>query len=365
MKTYRHILAIIIVLATLCGCVRMEVIDAPAKPVSFSVGSYQPGTKATALQNSDNGIYAFHSKGYLYAEGYMNSVQDFFGSTGETISARDASGNIVSSGSVAQWAPSHPYYWPKSSNSYIDFVSWYDKNGQPAAQAENEITWTIDGTTRSLSGDDNIMLADKAWHYNDNATEYVSVSGVSEGVPTLFHHLLSQVRVVVKASKLSDAGITWTVNASNFTLGNVYTAGSITLTNQEPAVLPSTNPWTTSGWTTSGNKTTIAGVSASTSINTTGIEMLPAYSIIPQTVGNAYISFDYTVRTQYDANNYVEETIQTGIIRLSTFTGAGTSWDMNKRITYIVTINPECNEILIDPQASEWTAVDLAPISIE
>ena len=364
MKQFRHIFAIL-VLAALFGCVRMESIDVPERPVTFSVGSFAPSTKAIAMQDTDDGIYAFRSKGYLYAEGYMDAAQDFFGSAGETISARNASGAIISSGSVAQWAPSHPYYWPKSRNSYIDFVSWYDKNGQPSTQAENAMAWTFDGTARSLSGDDNIMIADKAWHYNDNATDYISISGVSEGVPTLFHHLLAQVRVVVKASKLSDSGITWTVSAGNFTLGNVFTTGSISLSNQEPAVLPSTSPWTTSGWTTTGSRTSISGVTANTSINTAGVEMLPTYSIIPQAVGTAYISFSYTVRTQYDANNYVEETVQTGNIRLSSFTGAGTSWDMNRRITYVVTINPECNEILIDPEASDWTSVDLPPISIE
>ena len=366
MKLFRHI-AMILVLAALAGCARMEVIPVPDREVSFAVGSYNHATRAnSALQDIDGGVYSFNSKAYLYADGYMDSVQSFFGVDGETISAYDASGNAVTASgtTITSWAPSHPYFWPKSSNSYIDFVSWYDKNGAPASVEENEVVWTIDGSTRSLAADDKLMIADKAWHYNDNATVHTSVSGVTEGVPTLFHHLLSQVRVVVKASKLSDSGTTWTVSASDFVLGNVYTTGSLTLSNSEPAELPSTKPWTGS-WTTSGTRSTIDGVSAETTVTTSGVDMLLTRSMIPQPVGSAYISFSYKVRTQYDADNYIEETVETGRLRLSTFTGAGFTWDMNKITTYTVTINPECNEILVDPETSDWTSLSAPALSIE
>ena len=356
MKMFRHI-SLILVVAALAGCAKTEFVPTiPEKEVTFAVGSYLPDTKISSLNGSEDAITSFNSKGFLHAEG-INTTQDFFGASGETINFNGTN----------EWQPSHVYYWPKSSNSHINFVSWYDKNGTPdnvASVSETAISWTIDGTTRTLQADDNIMIADEAWHYNDNATVYTSYSGVVAGVPTLFHHQMAKVNVVVKASKLSDNGTTWTITASNFTLGGVYTAGTLSLTNEEPETLPGTSAWTGS-WVTSGSRSTLNGVSAATTVNTTGVQMF-SHSMIPQNVGISYISFTYVVRTSYDANNYIEETVNTGNIRLSSFIGAVTSWDMNKKITYTVTINPECNEILIDPQATDWgDTLAPPPISIE
>lgn len=360
-------------LVAFSACSKVESEPRPAGKVTFAVGSYAPATKAVSLEESVDGITAFTSKGFLHGQG-VATVQDFFGSASnnytETISYAwdDADSDSTKDAGEVSWLPSHDYYWPKGTSSYVNFVSWYDKNGTPdnvASVSETAISWTFDGTNRALAADDNIMIADEAWGYKDsNATEYTSASLVASGVPTLFHHLLSRVRVVVKLSKDSDTGVSWTASASNFVLGNVYTTGSLALTNAEPASTPGTVAWEGS-WATSGTQGSVAGVSAQTTLTTAGVEMLPERSMIPQSATAAYISFTYVVRTVYDANNYIEETVNTGNIRLNSFTTPVTNWAMNKIITYTVTINPEMNQILIDPTVVDWADPVSSTLNIE
>ena len=176
------------VAALAAGCAKVEVIDAPEREISFTVGNYAPATKAVAVTE----FTSFKSKGYLYAEG-VATVQDFFGANGETISVDDPI-------NPTEWTPSHPYYWPKSANSYINFVSWYDKNGAPTTATETSLVWEIDGTNRTLASDDNILVADKAWFQKDNTFngEQYTDDAITSGVPTLFKHLLAQVSVKAK-----------------------------------------------------------------------------------------------------------------------------------------------------------------------
>lgn len=346
-------------MVALVGCTKTELVPTPEKEITFAVGSYMPATKTTSLNGSEDAITTFSSKGFLHAEG-VATTQDFFGADGETITYNS---------SVPEWAPSHAYYWPKGSSSHINFVSWYDKNAPQnfgTSVTENSISWAIDGTNRTLQADDNIMIADEAWGYNANATEYVAYSGVASGVPTLFHHLLARVRVVVKASKLSDTGVSWEVTAGEFTMSNLYTTGTISLSNTEPDTTPDTSAWETTGWSLTGNRThTLNGVTEAVNVTTAGVELF-SHSVIPQTTANlARIAFTYTVKTIYGPNDYIIETVNTGNISLGSFSNVINAWEMNKKITYIVTINPECNEILIDPQASDWSEPTVPAISIE
>ena len=340
----------------LMGCVKTEYVPAPDKEVTFAVGIYSPKTKAASIIAVD-GIESFNSKGYLYAEGFMDHYQDFFGANGELISWNETN---------EEWVPSHPYYWPKSSESYINFVSWYDKNGAPTTVSETSLVWNIDGTDRVLAADDNIMYADEVWGYKqNNSPATYGFDNVGEGVPTLFHHALAQLCVKVRASKLSDEGVSWTISASNFIVGGIYTAGTLSLSTSEPAETPATSTWT-GAWSTSGQRKTINGVTAATNITTTGVDMFPMHSVIPQVLGSTYLSFTYVIRTQYDEDNYIEETAQTGNIRFSSFSSTLTSWGQNKRITYTVTINPESNSILIDPEVNDWEGpISPSPLSIE
>ena len=358
MKLFRHIF-VLLILAALCGCVRTEHFDVPEQEITFAVGGHTPATKTETVYNADDAIYAFNSKAYLYADGYMDAAQSFFGANGEIISARNASGDIITSGSVTEWAPSHPYYWPKSSNSYINFVSWYDKNGTPSI---SETTFSISG--RTIVPDDAILLADVAWRYHANSSTYYT-----SGVPTLFHHLLSRVAVNIRATVAADpddANDTYEVTVQSATLSGMYDTGSINLYNSD-LLSCGTRAWQTTGnatllWTPNTSSTETCNlVTSDTTINTSSTTILSERSFMPQNLSaGVVLDLVYTITSR--SNGVITSSecdIPASIVLNTIKNNAGfaiTQWTPGKRYTYNVAINPISREILLNPTLeSDWT----------
>ena len=176
---HRLYIAILAVLVALWGCTRVEMDPVPGKKVTFSVGSYVPQTRAVSLDSE--GITSFTSKAFLHAEG-VSGVQNFFGPDGES---------IVYNPTALEWAPAIEYFWPKSSESYINFVSWYDELSAPTTATETSLVWS----NRTIGANDNILVADVAWRYKENTTNAAQYTGdaILTGVPVLFHRMLSRV----------------------------------------------------------------------------------------------------------------------------------------------------------------------------
>ncbi|MBQ6198586.1 MAG: hypothetical protein IJK44_05070 [Bacteroidales bacterium] len=341
MKSFRHIAFVLAAAALAAGCTKTEV-SAPEREITFSVGSRVAKTKA-AVEITE--FESFKSKGYLHAEG-VNDVQDFFGASGET---------ITKTGS--EWLPSHPYYWPKSESSYINFISWYDKNGAPNTVTENTIEWS----NRTIAQDDNILVANKAWFQKANVQNYFT-----SGVPTLFKHLLAQVAIQAKTTIDSETAgnvtTTWTVEVSDVTINNVRTSGSISLSNttapEDEQTLKITE-WTGS-WETNATTANLAGPATATTLNATSYtEILPWHAVLPQDVEDIYISLSYEVTTESEnsathSTHSVTETVEVPNLALNSFTGYAGNWDSNKRITYSIQINPKTNIISVLPTVVAW-----------
>ena len=358
MKILKNILTIM-VLAGLAGCAKSEYAR-PNHEISYLVGSQLAKTKAGEV--SFTGEFAsgetpsFSSVGFLHGEG-VEGVQPFYGSAPETIRYNGSD----------RWAPSSTYYWPKGEQSYVNFVSWYDRNGNPdlATLSETAISWTA----RTIVADDNILIAEEAWRQNANASTYHIDNAAVTGIPTLFHHLLTRVCFVAKPAKLSDNGTQWTVTVKNFTLKNVKTTGSLSMTNADP-LTTGIAPWTAAdgtspAWTVASETATVQAAGDVSLTSLTPAEVLPMRSFLPQALGNMAINFDYTIRTSYSADDYLEETASSGDIRLNSFTSSVTEWGMNRKITYTITIDPEARVIEIDPTASDWSVQPTQTISIE
>ena len=372
MKMTRYML-IPLAMVALAACAKVEREEAPATKVTFNVGSYAAQTKADShghLSLLDEEITSFRSMAFLHANG-VTATQDFFGTTGETISWNST---------AKEWAPSHPYYWPKSPNSYINFVSWYDKNAAatatPSTITETSLAWT----GRTIAADDNIMYADEAWLYQQNAETHL-LDGVTEGVPTLFHHALAQVRFQAKARTLTQDGevsvtnpaTTYVVKIKSATLTPYYKKGSLALTNTEPAAGPNVVAWTYNatsaplGWTVDTDATaeTMTGTERTL---TTDFVPIPGMSsvVLPQSVENMALTLTYEISTSYDNGNsyYSVETppaVTVPLYRPSSATNAATAfsntisaWEMNKIYTYNIIIDPVTNVIIYSPRAVAW-----------
>lgn len=356
MKRFWNIAAIL-VLAALAGCVKTEISPVPEKEITFTVGSYVPSaTKASSLIDSRDNITTFSTKAFLHAEG-VAETQNFFGTAGETITWNS---------SASEWTPTHPYYWPKSSNSYINFVSWYDNAGAPTTVSETALEWV----GRAISGTDNILFADAAWRFNQNASTY-RFNGVVSGVPTLFHHALSRVQVNLKETVAANPDIpteTYEVTLQSASLEGIFSSGTMKLINSDPGST-GTNAWHSNGsptllWTTiaGSNATPVVGVASNSSVNigTTATAILAQRSFIPQNLSDdVVLKLTYTVTTRSNGVITTEENDIPATIRLNTIKNTSnleiTQWLPNRIYTYNIAINPIGQSILLNPVIeSDW-----------
>ena len=357
MKKY-FIFAVAAVVA-MAACSKVETDDAPAQKITFQAASYVPQTKAEVSVMSE--FTSFKCKAFLHAAGYAET-QNMFGTGGETISAY-TSGNVITTtaANVAYWAPSHDYYWPKDPTSYVNFVAWYDEKGTaPTTATEESLSWT----NYTVLTTDNLLFADEAWRYNSNPSATYHKDGtVSEGVPMLFHHALAQLCIKAAVSKVNEGSTYWDVTLSNIRLEGVYDKGDLTLTNSAPSgTSAETKAWTGS-WAPASDATkkTVTMATPANSLTATLTEILAFQKVLPQDVtSDMKLKFDYNISYRYGANTadkeYAHEKIS-ATIDLSTISGHIASWEMNKKITYNITINPETTVIRIDPAMEEWVAV--------
>ena len=385
----KYFLLVVAAVATLASCSKMETIDnTPAKKITFQAANYVPQQTKSGEVSVLNDFTSFPCLAYLHAEGInleangdvktTTSYQDFFGATGETISVDDAN-------NPTEWAPSHPYYWPKGTKSFVNFVAWYgvDGNGDPTAPT---ITYAYDSSISkykatlvwnytAVAGNSasNLLYADMAWRFkqNNNPATY-GVSGATVGVPMLFHHALAQINVKVYAEgtsltagsgTVSDANATWTIALENPAITPVYNAGTLTLTNADPGTAATTQAWTGS-WAGSGSTGDIAAsdMNVDKVTKATANTLFNATCVLPQTIGNTVaLNFDMRITTTYNSNptNPNVELIPVTILLNDMGTSA---WAQNTKYTYYIKIVPSQGEVLFDPALeADWSTVSNDP----
>lgn len=344
------------------ACTKTNPEETKSEKISFQVANYMPQTKANVSLVGET--TTFRSKAYLHAVGFENEdPQNFFGENGETITANNAT-------NPSEWLPSHDYYWPKSSDSYINFVSWYDKKSAPTTSTETKLEWA----GRTIATDDNIMWADEAWRFNKNqvkpdANGYWK-DAVTEGVPTLFHHALAKLCIKAKATKVQGGThdtdkTSWDVTLEDIKVTNTFSTGTLTLNNADPSTASTPVAYTGTGtgnaiaWTTSGTASDIT--MANTSVLTTDLAVVLAeQSVLPQTLtDNAKLTFTLHIITKYNGTQYSEEKIPVKVA-LNTLKGTAegatpiTAWEMNTKYTYNIIVNPETTVVKFDPAVVDW-----------
>lgn len=345
MKAYRSIFGILVLVA-LAGCTKIEFAPAPEKEITFSVAEYASAqTKASASLESQ-GIESFNSKGFLHAIG-VEGVQDFFGASGETISKQES-----------VWTPSHPYYWPKSEFSYVNFVSWYDYLGTPSNVSEERLEWN----NRTISHNDNIMYADEAWRYNDNPTngpQYTN-DAITKGVPAIFHHALARVKFQARLSEASEGNVSWTAAISNFKVENVHKTGSISFRNSDPGTSFTTKPWDNASWIPTEAVDTLSRPANITLDGNTKV-LMNSRSVLPQSTFGMLLTFDYTIITTYNiTGNTLTEVRENATASVNLYSDFKIyNWDMNTSITYTLVFDPKTNKITFDPVLTEDWNTDL------
>ena len=353
-----YIALVAVVALTACTKVDMEEI-APRKKVTFQVAGYAPMTKANTSVMSE--FTSFTAKAYLYAEGYTGNnqtPQDFFGASGTTIRAY-TSGNAVTTtaGSESYWAPGHDYYWPKSENSYINFIAWYDYRGvAPSTATETSLSWN----NYTVQSTDNLLFADEAWRFNTNTTNAAQYDGdrVNSGVPMLFHHALAQVAFQAKLkSNATSNGFRTEITITNFALSGVYSTGSLSLTNSDPSTSATAKAWTkssTCGWTPSGSTSSLSDANTH-ELSTTATSLVAMRTVLPQSVDGMRLTLTYTVKT-YTGNSETPIIVETMSLtdELDNLVPTITDWLMGHKITYTLAIDPSTDMIEFQPTLEQW-----------
>ena len=360
------ILAVAAVAAT-AACTKNEVTEAPNVPVSFEVASYRSQTKA-ADPNAPEGSFLrvddhFSSQAFLHAQGVDldengavngSTFQQFFGS------ASPWSETITWDGTNKKWAPSNTYYWPKGSQSFVNFVSWYGATPTVSyAYTSSKWTATMTFAAADISNSSDILYADMAWRYKANESTYHKDDAGVVGVPTLFRHGLSRIAVKAYvqnaagniAAGPSDANASWVITIKNFTLGSVTTSGNLVLTNADPG-RKGIQEWTATVTSPASGNISASDAVISSVAKASATDVVALRSVLPQTIANTVkMNFDLDI-VKTTSGNTQHEIIPVEL----TLDAFGTSaWAKNTQYTYYIKIDPTQNEVLYDPAVeSDW-----------
>lgn len=388
------------------GCSKVEPqTPTPDVKIGYQVANYLTQTKGNGSFLTEVALFGveaddalFKSVAFINADngngGHAAPARFFTAATNqiETITYTAASGSTA-----AMWEPSHTYYWPKSPNSNLDFFSWYDLNEDEDTNIANATyasnTYTLAWPSRTIGLKDNVMYADPVWAKtaNNNPGTY-RYDSVAEGVPTLFHHALAQVRFQFKQKTMSKAdsknsgySTFWTVTVKNLAVPNNkwVNAGTLSLTAASGAswTTPSNLIWTPGTSYHSSSDVFLANAAGTTGIALTASEvtfsktgqMTGDYiTVLPQALGNDFLlNFDIEIVTKYGTALASATTVSTETIHVKDFatggaivhnsgiqlnllTTIGSYWKMNKKYTYIFEIDPETSTILYDPAVEDW-----------
>ena len=264
--------------------------------------------------------------------------------------------NKTSATSGAAWTTVIPYYWPKD-ESTLTFYSY-------SPYSVSNVSSTKDGLTISnYSVADkqlvDLMVADPVTGQTNNGTN----DGFT-GVPTIFEHKLAQVVAInFQTVAGSPATVKDYANGHDGTAGKEYVAGDkvYTVTDVTFLTIPEEGTYTnatTEGWETTGSTTpTIEWIkdnavpftngSYETSRTTNGYLLVIPQTFIP---ANQQLKINYTVKTYTGvagslwATETIEETVDLKDLH--------TSWDMNKKYTYTISIG--LNQIYWAPSVAVW-----------
>ncbi|MBO4340632.1 MAG: fimbrillin family protein [Bacteroidales bacterium] len=278
-----------------------------------------------------------------------------------------------------KWTTATPYYWPK--NQSVDFFCYYPYNvaGTVPTVSKTQIKYQdIDFTANQVD----IMYADKAVGYTDNANQVDDGQNAYEGVPTLFRHAGAKVKVNVilgenqKTEAASGTVTKWDVTLKQVVLSGIYTKGSCTLnlSSDNNGIIPWTKPvnadgyavWTNDGTLNDTDNTLYKNVQHYNLVKGEGVLVIPEFYALPQALvpGQQRISLVVDIQTyvknpgdadfspalnQTDVNVSADLRIVTGDLNTSVY-----AWQMNHAVTYNITLGAAGRQITFDPAIDNW-----------
>lgn len=251
--------------------------------------------------------------------------------------------------STGLWKPASTYYWPKSST--VDFICYYPYNMSGIAISKNKIEYTgIDVE----AGQTDIMYADKAVGYSGNVDEADDTVNGYTGVPTIFHHALAKVRVILSLAynhkKEADGTVTdWAVSINSMSIEGFYKAGSCTFNLasspatgivgwDKPADANGLNVWTPAAGTTSKAGAFSGAITPGNEYETVG-----EFFVLPQALaaGQQKVTVNMTVDTKRNGAPFLSETFSASA---DLYLASLPAWEINHVITYNLVVAPTSSD---------------------
>ncbi len=351
------------------SCVKNESLTgkAASNEITFEVAKYKATSRAEVAFPTDQSFGA-----YSY---YENALTP--GTHSMYIDNAEIVYKVVDG--TGYWAAKNEtYFWP--TQGHLDFISYAPYNGDATSPAVPKIsdsdvqqTLKYEGFKVDAANPVDLLYSDKAMQQTANTVNY----GFT-GVPTLFHHALAKLNILVKAFRLDnrnespDAVTTWSVTIHSITLNNIYDEGSLTMTtsNVHDAgattvqwsntitsvpynVWSNTSSTTSKAWTCDQVLTTTARhYGAGTA------DVAQNYFILPQAlaVGIQSITVNYSITT--NAPGGQTATVDYESTKHFSDFPAVPAWEQGKNITYTIEIDPAGDEIHFAPAVVDWENID-------
>lgn len=323
-------------MAILAGCTRTEIRSIADEPQQITFRTIE--TKAADDFLNTNKFYSyawFLPSSNNWATNYADAQAYIPGAL------------IAYNPDVNAWkAEGATYYWPKQGS--LTFFAWTDYTDAPkqtlaGCAKDKGITFTAYSAFDHKNKD--LLVADIAKDMNgQNLTTH---QGWLPGVPTVFHHVLSNLAFTIKTDGDYSAGATYSLKSIN--LKNIRTKGDYA--QGSPAATAAENVWTDH---VDVKDMPVFTSTAGQSVSSTAALLRPSgndFSIVlPQKFTDAtpVIEIVYTITTNYTGTPVMETVKETKPLKDIYTEG----WVSGKK--YTLNIKLSLNEIFWDPLVEAW-----------
>ena len=340
MKKYLFLAALVGVAFT--SCVRNEEFAPKTqKEISFEVANYVQSTRVGAFDTTQSfGAYVWHNNG-------------------ATLTLMNGAAATVSY-SAPNWVPTPTLYWPTTGS--VDCQAYYPTTLQPTMDATGLTltypTYTVLNAAEDATAEPahDVKYANRAHRYTANEL-YEGFNGI----PTLFNHALAKLNFKVALEDTEAlADVVWTAEVTKITVEGVYNKGELELTTTVPTgtneaqstwTLPSPAIWTKVGDTQAVARNWVETVALEEGDVKT-FDAMETYYVLPQAIVNDVQKGTITYSLTQSVGGVSTTTNHT---KPFNFHGKGLeNWEMNKNITYTLTIVPHTNKILFAPAVTDW-----------
>lgn len=375
----RSILLAAAAIAALAGCSKVEVKsvdEAPAR-ISWNAVVGKHSTKAPVEGTTFSTGLSFKTFAFYNANGTTWPVDASLYIDNQEVNYYTAA---VAPFVANSWHTLTANYWPKQGS--LTFFSYSFANN-PVSFTGNLTCTAADGlklvgydVNETGNKNSDFMVADIKDGQRQNTT---SAAGAEKGVPTIFRHALTQIVGFYVTTEgdykgTSLAAGSKVIEVKSIKIVNADSKGNYTMTNN---AVTRTESWGNQSDSKTYEYTPVAGKSEA--LNTTAAELVNEQKIfLPQDFAASgytytgvsllekslerqtveyktkvtavgHIELKYTIKTYTDATNYSEEEV-TELIALHEIG----NWNINKKITYKITIDLSSNIIYWDPTVEAW-----------